>query len=73
MTALLRHLPDALIVLGLLAVAVGAGLVYLPAGLVIGGVEAVVLGAVLNRDALSRELAPPKPGPPADLDVEVSA
>lgn len=63
MTRILRHLPDALIVLGLLAVAAGAALVYLPAGLIVGGGAGIALGAVLNHDQATSARASAAEGP----------
>jgi hypothetical protein len=65
-----RLIPDALILLGLTAVALGAGLIYLPAGLVVGGAAAVGLGWVLNLDQAAAPPAetdaPPAPEPTVD-------
>jgi hypothetical protein len=49
-TRLGAHIPDVLIVLGLVAVTIGVLLVSVPAGVVVGGVLAVGLGTQLNAD-----------------------
>lgn len=54
MTRLRDAIPDALVLFGLTAVAVAAGLLAVPAGLAVGGIEAVVLGVVLNLDRAQR-------------------
>ncbi len=42
-------LPDALMVAGAAAVAVGAGMVYVPAGWIVGGCFAIVAGVLVAR------------------------
>lgn len=61
-------IPDVLIVIGLAAVAVAAGLLSLPAGLAVGGVEAVALGVVLNIDRARAAAAATPPPPPSAVD-----
>lgn len=43
------HVPDALMVGGAAAVAIGAGQVYAPAGWIVGGTFALVAGWLLSR------------------------
>jgi hypothetical protein len=43
-------LANILQVFGLVAVAVGAGLVYVPAGLMVAGVGSVLFGLALERE-----------------------
>lgn len=53
MTRLLSLIPDLLLVLGLVAVAVGAGLVFLPAGFIVGGIELAAVGVRLDAAHLA--------------------
>jgi hypothetical protein len=43
------HLPDALMVVGVAAIAGGAGLIYAPAGWIVGGAFALAAGVMAAR------------------------
>jgi hypothetical protein len=49
-----RHLPDALMVLGIVAVPCGVALIHVAAAIVLGGLELVVLGVVMARRSYGR-------------------
>lgn len=49
MKHVLKHLPDALMVLGGGSIAFGAGLIYMPAGFIIGGILAIAAGYMVAR------------------------
>lgn len=54
MKKLIQVLPDVLIVVGVISVAVGAGLVYVPAGYIVGGLFAIGMGAVVGNKLESK-------------------
>lgn len=49
--AIVGHIPDALMVLGGVLIAWGAGMVFVPAGFMVGGGLAIAAGYLIARGA----------------------
>lgn len=54
MDKLIKALPDLLVIAGVAAIALGAGMVYLPAGFIVGGVLVVGMGVVASKKLESK-------------------
>lgn len=49
MQKIIQALPDTLVVIGVIAIAFGAGMVYRPAGYIVGGLLTIGMGVVANK------------------------
>lgn len=56
-----KRRSDALLIVGVLLVAVGAGVIYIPAGLIVAGVAAILSGLFLVNVEGARESTSARP------------